>query len=125
MQYDVNTPDEYLGLLSDDWRKEKLLALREIICAQAPDIVESIKYKMLSYGDDSGSVFHLNAQKNYVSLYVGNIDTIDPAGELTQNLNRGKGCIRFTKSVAISQTQIDVFIEKAIALWRQGDDLGC
>ena len=125
MQYDVKTPEDYIHLLDEDWRKEKLLILRKIIRTKAPDIVEGIHYKMLSYGDDNGFAFHLNAQKNYVSLYVGNIEQIDPNGDLLKGISRGKGCIRFTKSIAISETRIEAFIEKAIDLWRQGEDLSC
>ena len=125
MQYDVTTPKEYINAIDDDWRKEKLLALREIIQTKAPEIAEGIHYKMLSYGDDNRFAFHLNAQRNYVSLYVGNIDKIDPSGELLKGVNRGKGCIRFTKSVFITGTQIEAFIEKAIDLWRQGENLNC
>ncbi len=31
MQYDVKTPAEYLELIEDDWRKEKIMSIREII----------------------------------------------------------------------------------------------
>lgn len=125
MQYDVTTPKEYIHLLDQDWRREKLLVLRELIRTKAPDIVESIHYKMLSYGDNKGFVFHLNVQRNYVSLYVGSIDKIDTSGDLLRGLNIGKGCIRFTKSVSIAETGIEDFIEKAIRLWKQGKDLSC
>ena len=125
MQYDVETPKDYIQLLNQDWRREKLLALRDIIRTKAPDILEGIHYKMLSYGDDRGFVFHLNVQKNYVSLYVGNIEKIDPTGDLLNGINRGKGCIRFTKSVSIPETRIEDFIENAIDLWRHGEDLSC
>ena len=125
MQYDVKTPEEYIHLIDQDWRREKLLILRELIRTKAPNIVESIHYKMLGYGDDKSFLFHLNAQRNYVSLYVGNLDQIDPNGELLRGLNRGKGCIRFTKSVSITGTRIEDFIEQAIYLWMQGKDLSC
>ena len=125
MQYDVTTPTEYIRLLDDDWRKEKLLTLRELIQTKAPDIVEGIHYKMLSYGDDNGFAFHLNVQRHYVSLYVGNIEKIDPDGELLKGVNRGKSCIRFTKSISITETRIEEFIQKAIDLWRHGENLSC
>ena len=125
MQYDVKTPKEYIQLLDEDWRKEKLLTLREIILTRYPDIVEGVHYKMLSYGDENSFAFHLNAQKNYVSLYVGNIEQIDPSGDLLKGINRGKGCIRFTKSISIPETRIEDFIQNAIDLWRQGEDLSC
>ena len=29
MQYDANSPEQYLEMLEDDWRKEKLLTIRK------------------------------------------------------------------------------------------------
>lgn len=31
MQYDAKNAEEYLEMLEDDWRKEKLLAIRQMI----------------------------------------------------------------------------------------------
>lgn len=125
MQYDVQTPEEYLRCLEDDWRREKLLELRELILTYGPDLSEGIDYKMLSYRDERGIVFALNAQKHYVALYVGDARKIDEDGTLLAGLNVGKGCIRFTKTKAIAQTRIDEFIERAINLWKRGVDVGC
>lgn len=125
MQYDVTTPEAYLKVLEADWRRETLLRLRALIQAKAPELVEGIAYKMLAYSDDSGLVFGLNAQKHYVSLYVGNASTIDPDGSLLAGLDRGKGCIRFKKSVPVESTRIEAFIERAVTLSRSGSDIGC
>jgi uncharacterized protein YdhG (YjbR/CyaY superfamily) len=125
MQYDVETPSEYLKALEDDWRKEKLQCLREIILSKEPEIVESIKYLMLSYGDGREDVFGLNAQKHYVSLYVADIKKIDESGELLKGLNVGKGCIRFTKTRSISGSRIDEFIERTLNLWKNNKDTSC
>ena len=125
MQYNVQTPAEYLDVLEEDWRKEKLLQIREIILDKAHDFKERINYKMLCYTDENGDLFHLNAQKNYVSLYVGDSSKIDTDGTLLKGLNLGKGCIRFKKSVDIDATKIDEFIEKAVGLWKDGIDVGC
>lgn len=125
MQYDVKTPEEYLGMLEDDWRREKLLQLREIIVEYGPDLIEGIDYKMLSYRDERGIVLALNAQKHYVALYVGDAKKIDPDGSLLAGLNVGKGCIRFTKTKDVSQTGIREFIARAIMLWKSGADIDC
>ena len=125
MQYDVKTPDEYLEVLESDWRRDTLLQLRRMIQAQAPELVEGIDYKMLSYRDATDIVFGLNAQKHYVSFYVGNASTIDPDGSLLVGLEHGKGCIRFKKSVVVSKTQIETFIARAAELNRRGVDIGC
>lgn len=125
MQYDVKTPDEYMNALDDDWRRDTLTSLRHLIRETAPELEEGIKYKMLSYEDDRGAVFALNAQKGYVSLYVGDADKVDPEGQLLTGLDRGKGCIRFRKSVRVGETRIDEFIAHAAALRRGGGDVGC
>lgn len=125
MQYDVQTPAEYLEALEDDWRREKLLELRSIIMSCGPELVEDIEYKMLSYRDERGSVLALNAQKHYVSLYVGNAEKVDPDGTLLSGLNVGKGCIRFTKLKAISETRIQEFIKRAIDMHKRGVDIDC
>lgn len=125
MQYDVATPEDYIAGLAKDWRLEKLEHLRSIIAATAPHLKESIHYKMLGYSDDNGFVFHLNAQKHYVSLYVGDTKKLDPSGELLAGLNTGNGCIRFSKTASVDNSLIEQLIMQAIALWDQGENLDC
>ncbi len=125
MLYDVKTPVEYLEQLDHDWRREKLESLRGLIMSKAPDLVEDVHWKMLGYGNGEDRVFHLNVQKQYVSLYVGNADKVDPDGSLLEGIDVGKGCIRFKKSTAIENTRIDEFIEKTVTLWKAGQDVDC
>ena len=125
MQYEVKTPSEYMAALADDWRQPTLQQLRVMIKSSSPNLIEGIKYKMLSYSDDRGILFHLNAQKNHVGLYVGDISKIDPDGSLLKGLNIGKGCIRFSKSIVVGDTKIGQFIERALYLWNEGEDIGC
>lgn len=125
MQYDAKNADEYLELLEDDWRKEKLLAVRQMICEYAPELEEVIRYKMLNYGKDDTYVFALNAQKHYVSLYVGTIDKVENAETLLEGYNYGKGCIRIKKTLKIVDTGLEAFIQKTIDMWRNGEDTAC
>lgn len=125
MLYDVSTPQEYLDNLEDDWRKPILLELRNMIKQEAPQYKEVISYKMLGYQDGEGSVFALNAQKNYVSLYVGDIRKIDEDGTLLQGLNQGKGCIRFTKKQNPAETAIEAFIQRTVSYRSKGKDIDC
>lgn len=126
MQYDVKTPAEYIACLDDsDWRLGTLQDLRAIIKDVYPEAIEGINYKMLAYTDDRGIVFHLNAQKGYVSLYVGDHSKIDPGGELLKGLNMGKSCIRFKKSINVNETRIREFVQRTVDLWKQGVDFGC
>jgi uncharacterized protein YdhG (YjbR/CyaY superfamily) len=124
MQYAADTPEGYIQLLEDDWRKTFLLDIRQMILLNA-GISEKIEYKMLAFGNKDNTLFHLNAQKNYVSLYVGDTTKIDPKGELLDGLNIGKGCIRFSKSTIPQNTTIQKFISKAYEFWAKGKDLSC
>ena len=125
MQYDAKNSKEYLGMLEDDWRKEKLLAIRQMILAYAPELQEVIRYKMLNYGKDDNYVFALNAQKQYVSLYVGTIDKVEHSAQLLAGYNYGKGCIRIKKTITMEDTGLEQFIHKTVDMWRIGEDTDC
>lgn len=125
MQYDVATPKEYIEALEEDWRKEKLLQIRELLLSKEHGLEEVIEYKMLGYKGKGEHLFSLNAQQNYVSFYVGDTKKVDPNGELLKGASLGKGCIRFKKTLALSDTRIDEFISRAVQLWREGEDIGC
>ena len=48
MQYDADTPEEYLKMLDNDWRRERLLAIRDVLLGVS-EIEEGIGHKMLQY----------------------------------------------------------------------------
>lgn len=125
MQYEAKTPKEYLEVLEDDWRRHSLQALREVILQEAPELSEQMNYEMLGFRDDEGFVFHLNAQKHYVSFYVGNIAAIDSTGKLLKGLNTGKSCIRFSKTKVVDSPNIRQFITQAMHLRKQGIRFDC
>lgn len=125
MLYDVNSPAEYLESLEDDWRKTHLSKIRDMILKAAPKIAERINYKMLAFGTKSEELFHLNAQQAYVSLYVGNIETIDPDRELLSAYSLGQGCIRFRKTSNLDDPGLKVFIDRALELFQEGDAIDC
>ncbi len=125
MQYDAKTPSEYMKMLESDWRKDKVEELRKLIKKLCPELKEGIEYKALSYGNESKNIFHINAQMAHVGLYVGNIDKIENARELLKEFSMGKGCIRIKKSIDLSDTKIDVFIEKVMVLWKKGGNTDC
>lgn len=125
MQYEANSPMEYLELLEDDWRKVKLMEVRRIILEYGPELEEGILYKMLCYGDERSKLFSLNAQKSYVSLYVGTIDKIGNANILLSGYDYGKGCIRIKKSIDIQKTELESFIKQTIDQWRVGGGTSC
>ncbi len=125
MQYQAETPSEYIEQLESDWRKDKLEQVRKLIKKQGPHLNEGIEYKMLSYGNSEKNIFHLNAQRAYVSLYVGNIDKVENAQELLKGFDRGKGCIRIKKKVNISESGLEEFIKQTVALWEKGGNTDC
>jgi len=125
MQYEAKTPSEYLLNLDNDWRKKKLQTVREIIKKHGPDLIEGIEYKMLSYSNDEKTIFNLNAQRAYVSLYVGTINKVDNAQELLKDFDKGKGCIRIKKKVDIQETGLEEFIRRTIELWEKGGNTDC
>lgn len=125
MQYDVNTPEQYVAALEDDWRKEKLLLLRQQIITIAPETEVSINYKMLCFQINGTVMCHLNAQKNTVSLYVGNILKVDPSGQLLAGHNLGKGCIRLSKTKSITDENFMSFLQNMVTMSRNGEDLSC
>lgn len=126
MQHDVETPEDYYKAIEEDWRKEKLLKVREYILMHGPELKEGIQYKMLSFGSESSVVFHLNAQKSYVSLYVGDIKKITGAAtQSLKGLDYGKGCIRIKKSVDLNESGLEEFVRATIEAWRKGEDVSC
>lgn len=125
MQYDIKSPEEYIEVLEEDWRKEKLLAIRKMILDYAPELEEAIRYKMLNFGKNDEYIFALNAQKYYVSLYVGTIEKVENSKELLEGYNYGKGCIRIRKTIKMEETGLGDFIRKTIDMWREGEDTSC
>lgn len=125
LQYDVKTPAEYLAILEPDWRREKLLEVRALIRQYAPEMEEGIRYGLLCYSGNQRGGFCLNAQKNSVNFYVGNIRKIDPDGTILQGFDIGKGCIRLKKSTVIAKTRFPEFLARTCEMWRNGQDSSC
>ena len=125
MQYEAKTPSEFLEKLERDWRKDKLEQVREMILKHGAALREGIEYKMLAYGNNKKNIFHLTAQRAYVSLYVGNISKVDNAQTLLKDFDQGKGCIRIKKKIKITDTDLDKFIKRTIALWEVGGNTDC
>ncbi len=97
MQYYVDTPDAYFAALEDDWRKERLLEVRGLMMDLVPGLEEGIGYKMLEYRLEEEVFAHLNAQKGYVGVYLGDLAQLDPDGKVIAGLDTGKSCVRLRK----------------------------
>lgn len=133
MRYEADTPETYLHLLDNDWRKATLLAVRALLFKQEHELYECINYNMLCYQLDNQSVFHLNVQKQYVSLYVGDINKVADARLLLADFSLGKGCIRIKKhndfasdkTTNQAKDALETFIKQTLAIWRDGDNTDC
>ncbi|MDH5799125.1 MAG: DUF1801 domain-containing protein [Paracoccaceae bacterium] len=120
----ADTPEEYLAALASDWRRDKLLDIRAAIFAAAPHWVETISYRMLGYGPEGTALIHLNAQKGFVGLYLGDISALDPGGVLTQGMSRGKGCLRFRKRDDVGE-KCAALLHNFVRLARSGQVPDC
>jgi len=92
---------------------------------KAPEIIEDVTSNVLRYSADGRVLCHVNAQKNHVGLYVGDVASIDIDGELLKGIDVGKGCIRLRKSDDIMNSGVVLFVEKLVALWRDGAEFVC
>ena len=97
MIYDADTPEGYLSALDQDWRKEKLLTIRDYLLSLR-GVEEGMQYKMLSYRRGENPVAIMNAQKGYVSVYMDDLSVLDPDGTLLKGYNHGKSCLRLRKT---------------------------
>ena len=96
MQYDAETPEAYLDMLDGDWRRDHLMKVREAMLLVS-DVDEGIGHGMLQYRR-AGEVFaHLNAQKGYVGVYLGDLEKIDPGAKIRGRMSCGKTCLRLRK----------------------------
>ena len=115
MQYDAETPAAYLKMLDDDWRRDRLLAVREMYLA-IPGIAESMSYKMLGYHRGADVFGHLNAQKNYVGVYLGDLERIDPGRAIRGSANCGKSCLRIRKTDGLEVAEALIAAKTALVL---------
>lgn len=119
MKIEAETVEEYWANVPDDWRRERMLAIREMILELAPDAQETLGWGMLRYALDQTEdriICHLNAQSRYVGLYLGDVAHLDPEGEITEGMDVGKGCVRVRKGEEIEK--IRELVERKVAARR-------
>ena len=87
--------DEYLEQLEPQ-RRAALAKVRAIIREEAPEAVESMKYRMPTYEYGAGILCAFASQKRYMSLYLETEAVADHKADL-KGLDVGKSCIRFRK----------------------------
>ena len=86
------TVAQYLAQ-SDAARRPALVAFRKLVKQAAPKAVESMLYGMPTYSiGDSFVAF--NAQKNYLSFYVGATEILAQHRAELRGLDCGRSCLR-------------------------------
>lgn len=80
---------------------------------------------MLAYQLNDKTVFHLNAQKHFVGLYLGSIDKVEGSEKIRHSFDCGKGCIRIKKGDMDKLDLLNEFIRKVLEKAKMNDDIGC
>jgi uncharacterized protein YdhG (YjbR/CyaY superfamily) len=84
--------DAYLSALEPD-RRAALEELRELVFETAPDVMETMRYRMPTYELDD-VLCSFASQKHYMSLYM-DVDLVAKHKKALRHLDVGKSCIRF------------------------------
>lgn len=117
MIHEAANPTEYLNALEDDWRKERLLSIRDIFLA-VPNVTECMRYKMLGYNLGDKGLGVLNAQKGYVSVYMDPLADLDPDGTLLAGMDYGRSCLRVKKRTDMDK--VTALIKNRVTLVLRG-----
>jgi uncharacterized protein YdhG (YjbR/CyaY superfamily) len=95
----------------DPERRAALTELRSLILEAAPDLVETMKYRMPTYEYNEGMFCAFASQKHYMSLYM-DTEIVAKHKEDLAGLNLGKSCIRFRKLEQLPLDTIKVMLHE-------------
>jgi len=109
---EARTVDEYVQSL-DPERAAALNELRDMIFAIAPDVAETMKYRMPSYEYGPSILCAVASQKQYMSLYV-EVQILDRYREQLAHLSLGKSCIRFRQIEALPLDTIRTILTETV-----------
>lgn len=99
MRIEAETAADYWDRLPDDWRRERMARVRAMIAEAAPGAAEGMGHGMLRYAWSEDRIFcHMNAQKGFVGLYLGDLEALDPGGAIRGGTDCGKSCVRIRKT---------------------------
>jgi len=101
--------DEYISYFPDDIQKI-LSRVRKIIRSQAPDVEESIAYKMPAYKIFGKTLIYFAGFKNHIGLYATPSGHIAFADELA-GYKHGKGSVQFPLDEPIPYDLIKKIVE--------------
>jgi uncharacterized protein YdhG (YjbR/CyaY superfamily) len=106
--------DAYLQGLTPE-RRAALETLREMVFEVVPEVVETFKYRMPTYGYDGEMMCAFASQKRYVSLYL-DTGLVEKYRDRLEGLNIGKSCIRFKKLEALPLDVVRLMLKEAAAV---------
>lgn len=114
MKHDATSPETYTA--SVPLAQRPLFDhLRALARDGAPRANEVIRWGMLCW-DDGGALFALAAQKQYVSLYVMATEALRLHAAALENVDHGKGCLRFRKLESVPTEALRHVIATAASL---------
>jgi uncharacterized protein YdhG (YjbR/CyaY superfamily) len=105
--------DAYLARLAPD-RREALAEVRAVIVDVAPDVVETMKYRMPTYEHEDGVLCSFASQKHYMSVYM-DPNLVELHRDAFGGLSVGKSCIRFRKLEDLPLETVQVILRETLA----------
>ena len=104
--------DAYVQDLEPE-RRAALETLRALVFRVAPEVVETMRYRMptYEYGDEMLCAFA--SQKHYISLYMDVEIVKQHKAELT-GLDLGKSCIRFRRLEQLDLETVEKMLKEGI-----------
>jgi uncharacterized protein YdhG (YjbR/CyaY superfamily) len=108
----IDEVDQYLEKL-DPRRRAALAQIRSLILKTVPVAVETMQYKMPTYGYGEAILCAFASQKHYMSLYL-ETRIMDRHREQLQHLDLGKSCIRFKKVEQLPLDTIRIMLEETV-----------
>ena len=102
----------YLESLEPE-RRAALEKLRALVLRVAPDVVETMRYRMPTYEYGGDMLCALASQKHYMSLYM-DVEIVERHKPELAGLSTGKSCIRFKRLEQLPLETIEDMLRQSI-----------
>jgi uncharacterized protein YdhG (YjbR/CyaY superfamily) len=104
--------DAYLEGLEPE-RRAALETLRALVFRVAPELVETMRYRMPTYEHKGEMVCAFASQKHYISLYM-DVEIVEQHKAELVGLNIGKSCIRFRRIEQLPIETIETMLRQSV-----------
>ncbi len=108
----AKTVDEWFTKIDGD-RATPLSKIRKMILKMAPKVEESLQYGMPTYAVGDHPIASFNSQKNYMSLYICDVDIVKAYEKELEHLDVGKSCIRFKEIGDLPPCTVEAMLKEA------------